>query len=266
MDVKEWLGEDNKIGIDIWEHKYRFNDESFETWLDRVSNGDADLRTLIKEKKFLFGGRTLSNRGLNNGNYFNCFSAGYVEDSYEDIMDVCKKIGLTFKAQGGQGLSLSKIRPKGTNIGERYQSDGIVPFMELFNSVTSVTSQAGSRKGALLMSLDIRHKEAEQFITIKTNDEKITKANLSLEIDDEFMNAVKEYYTSGKTVTLHEKREYSGHIIEYDIVPIKLYKLMMQSAYDWGEPGVLFTDRFRNYNLMELDDRYNVETCNPLAI
>jgi ribonucleotide reductase alpha subunit len=263
ITAEQWLGEDNKLGLDILNKKYFYNDETLEEWINRVSGGDDELAQLILDKKFLFGGRVLSNRGLNNGNYFNCFSAGFVEDDYTDIMDVVKKLGLTYKAQGGQGISLSKLRPKGTPIGNRYKSDGIIPFMELYNTVTSITSQAGSRKGALLISLDIRHKEAESFINIKTNPERITKANLSLEIDDEFMKAVKAYYDTGEEVVLQEKREYSGHIVEYDIVPIRLYKKMMECAYEYGEPGCIFTNEFRNYNMLEFDDDYNVDTCNP---
>ena len=263
MTVQEWLGKDNKLGIDAFENKYRWNNETLDEWFDRVSGHDESVANLIRNKKFLFGGRVLSNRGLNNGSLNNCYSAGYVEDSFQDIMDVNTKLGLTYKAQGGQGVSLTKLRPKGTPIGERYTSDGIIPFLELFNKTTAITSQAGSRKGALLVSLDIRHKQAEEFITIKTNTDKIDKANLSLEIDDEFMSAVKKYYDTGEVITLHERRNYSGHIVEYDITPIKLYKLMMQSAYDWGEPGCIFTNMFRNYNIMEFDDEYQIETCNP---
>lgn len=266
MDIKEWLGEDNQIGIDIWTKKYQHNDETLDEWFERVSGGDLEVKQLIKEKKFLFGGRVLANRGIKGaGNYYNCFSAGYVPDDYEKILDKCKEIGVTFKNQGGQGISLSKLRPKGTPIGELYESDGILGFMELFNCVTDKTSQGGARKGALMISLDVRHKEAEDFITIKTNEDKITKANLSLEIDDEFMNAVNEYYTTGEEIVLHEKREYSGHIIEYDVVPIKLYKKMMQVVYDWGEPGCIFTNRARNYNLLEFDDEYEIATTNPLT-
>ena len=64
MTIKEWLGEDNQLGIDIWEKKYRHNNETFDEWLNRVSGGNEELRLLIKEKKFLFGGRILSNRGM----------------------------------------------------------------------------------------------------------------------------------------------------------------------------------------------------------
>lgn len=264
ITVKDWLGDDNILGQDIWKKKYCYANETFDEWLNRVSGGNEELKQLIYEKKFLFGGRALANRGTNTkGSMFNCYSHGYVDDSIEDIMKTNTDLALTYKAQGGQGLSLSKIRPKGTMIGKEYQSDGIVPFMELFNTTTSSISQGGARKGALMMSIDIRHKEAPTFITIKSNDDKITKANLSLEIDDKFMEAVQEYYINGKTITLHEKRDYNGHIVEYDIIPINLYKLMVETVYDWGEPGCIFTNRFRNYNLMQYDDDYEVISSNP---
>ena len=142
--VVDWLGEDNKIGCDIWHKKYRHGTETFDEWLDRVSGGDEELRKLIKERKFLFGGRTLANRGIpNSGNYFNCFSSGFIPDDYSGIMDKLKEVGITFKAEGGQGVSMSKLRPKGAPIGEQYQSDGIIPFIEMFNCITQATSQGG---------------------------------------------------------------------------------------------------------------------------
>lgn len=264
MKVQEWLGENNQLGIDIWNRKYRHNNESFDEWLDRVSGGDAEVRQLIAERKFLPGGRILSNRGVEGvGSLSNCYSHGYVLDDFGDIMQTNTNLALTYRAQGGQGISLSKLRPKDTPIGDRYVSDGIVPFMEMYNATTNAVSQGGSRKGALLIGLDIRHKEAATFITIKTNENSIDKANLSLEIDDEFMEAVDTYYKTGEVITLHEKRDYSGHIVEYDIVPIELYKLMIKTAYDWGEPGCIFTNRFRNYNILEKDEDYEIEICNP---
>ena len=264
MNVIEWLGETNQIGQDIWQKKYRHEDESFDQWLDRVSGGDENLRDLIEQKKFLFGGRVLANRGVpNTGNFYNCFSAGFVEDDYSSIMDTLKEVGITFKYQGGQGISMTKLRPKGTQIGENYKSDGIIPFIEMFNTVTQGTSQGGSRKGALMISLDINHKEAENFIKLKTDLNAVTKANLSMEIDDEFMTAVQEFYYDGTVRVLHKKYNYNGHIVEYDITPIELYKLMMEVVWDYGEPGCIFVDEFRNHNFLELDDDYQVETCNP---
>ena len=264
MTVKDWLGENNQLAQDIWQRKYRHNNESFEEWLDRVSAGDNELRKLIIEKKFLMGGRTLANRGLNNtGSLFNCYSRGYIEDDYYDIMDAAKDIGITFKAQGGQGISLTKLRPKGTPIKTEYYSDGIVPFIKIFNEVTAGTSQGGARKGALMLSIDARHKEAETFIKIKSKEGEIEKANLSLELDDEFMRAVEKYYDTGEVVVLHEKRNYSGHEIEYDVTPIEIFKMLVDNCYDWADPACLFTNKFRNYNLMQFDEDYEIETCNP---
>ena len=186
MTVEEWLGKDNKLGIDIWEKKYRYNNESFDEWLDRVSGGDEKVKQLIQEKKFMFGGRTLSNRGTDKkGSMSNCYSRGFVKDNLEDLMQAASDIAITFKAQGGQGISLSKLRPKGCGINHgQFKSDGIIPFMEIYNRVTESISQGGSRKGALIMTLDAWHKEAREFITIKSEEGKIQKANLSLEIDD----------------------------------------------------------------------------------
>lgn len=254
----DWLGEDNTIGQSIMERKYRRRDESFDEFLDRVSGGDEEVRKLIYEKKFLLGGRSMANRGIDtNATYFNCYSIGFVPDDFASIMDYAKKIGLTFKAQGGQGLSLSKLRPQGTQIGKDYASDGIIPFMKLFNEVTAATSQGGARKGALMMSLDAWHKEAHDFIDIKSNPGMIEKANLSLELDDEFMRTA--YELGDKTIT----RNYSGHEVTYNVVPIYILRHMAEVAWDWGEPGALFTDRLRNYNLMQYDSKYQIETTNP---
>ena len=238
--AKQWLN-NNQLSYDIWDKKYRYNNESFEEWLNRVSGGDVEIKRLIFEKKFLFGGRTLANRGTNKGSLNNCYSAGFVPDSLDGIMQTARDIAMTFKAQGGQGLSLSKIRPKGSLINNTFKSDGIVPFMEIFNTVTESVSQGGSRKGALMMSLDINHPEIETFITIKSDHNKITKANLSVEIDDPFMYKIE-----------------CG-----DIEANRIFNILCEQACKHAEPGVLFTNRLRNYNLMEHIDSYQIETTNP---
>ena len=261
MTVEQWLN--TELGVQIWNGKYKNGDETFDQWLDRISRGNEDIKRLIIEQKFLFGGRTLANRGLSNGSYSNCYSSGYVKDDLEDIMSVNSKLAMTYKAQGGQGVSLSLIRPKGASIAGRYISDGIVPIMEMFNKTTECITQGGSRKGALMISLDITHKEAETFITIKSNPEKINKANLSVEIDDEFMQMVKMSYADKKDYTMDIERTYGGKVIKYTICPIKIYKLLMQKAWESAEPGVIYTNRFRNYNLMQFCDDYQIETCNP---
>jgi ribonucleoside-diphosphate reductase alpha chain len=236
----KWLNE-NQLSYDIWNNKYRNGNESFENWVCRVSGANDKIADLIVKHKFLFGGRTLANRGIeNSGSYSNCYSIGYVPDSLEGIMDVASKIALTFKAQGGQGLSLSKIRPKGSLIKNKYPSDGIVPFMHIFNTVTESISQGGSRKGALLMSIDATHPEALTFIKIKENPNEITKANLSVECSNDFMWRT-----------------------DLDSNYTEIFNAICESAWKSAEPGLIFTDRFRNYNLMEYVNDYQIETCNP---
>lgn len=257
MTVQEWLGE-NKLSLDIWNNKYRYNNESFDQWLDRVSGNNSEIKRLIKEKKFLFGGRTLANRGVpNSGSFSNCYSIGYVPDSLEGIMDVAHKIALTFKAQGGQGLSLSKIRPKGTLINGQFSSDGIVPFMNIFNTITESISQGGSRKGALMMSLDVLHPEIETFITIKEDLDKINKANLSVEINDEFMENI-----NSENYEFTVETEYSGTEKRVSNNK-KIFDTICKSAWKSAEPGILFTNKLRNYNMMEFVDEYQIETTNP---
>lgn len=114
------------------------------------------------------------------------------------------------------------------------------------------------------MSIDAKHPQAKDFITIKSDLHKINNANLSVEVDDEFMEAVDKYYKTGEKVTLHIKSPFKGYP-DYDIVPIDIYKLMMDQAYKYAEPGVLFMNRFKNYNIMEHVTSYNIESCNPCS-
>ena len=263
--AEEWLGNDNKLGQDIWHKKYQYKNESVQEFFNRVSGGDEEMAALIAEKKALFGGRINSNRGTEKkASLSNCYTLGKVPDSLEEIMEASRDIAMTFKSQGGQGLSLSLIRPKGCGVlNGQFKSDGIVPFMEIFNQTTASVSQGGSRKGALIMTLDAWHAEAERFITIKTTEGKIEKANLSLEIDDEFMEAVEKYYNTGEIITKKISRDYEGNHVEYEVTPIEIYKKMIETAWDWGEPGCIFTNRFCNYNIMEKDEDYNIVSPNP---
>lgn len=261
MTVEEWLN-NNKLSIDIFNKKYRNGEETLEDWFKRVSSNNPVIERLIRDKKFLFGGRTLSNiNTTKEGSFSNCYSHGFVEDSLDDIMQTATDIAKTFKVQGGQGLSLSKIRPKGALINGQFESDGIVPFMEIFNRVTESISQGGSRKGALMMSIDIWHPEAEKFITIKSDLQRINKANLSLEIDDDFMEAVEKGITKVTRTFHYNEKEY-----KYEVNPVKLFEIICQQAWDYAEPGILYTNKLRNYNILEFDEDYNIETTNPCKL
>ena len=136
MTVEQWLGKDNTLGIDIWNKKYRYNNESFDEWLDRVSGGDSDLRQLILEKKFLFGGRILSNRGLDKlgekVTLSNCYVVEPPEDNIESIFDCAKKLARTYSYGGGCGVDISKLAPKGARVtNTAKETSGSVSFMDL---------------------------------------------------------------------------------------------------------------------------------------
>ena len=151
MRVEEWLGAENQIGIDIWHKKYQNGNESFDEWLDRVSGGDKAIRSLIKEKKFLFGGRILANRGLNkNGEkvtYSNCYVIAPPEDSIESIFECASKLARTFSYGGGCGIDLGKLAPRGAKIhNTAKETSGAVSFMDLYSMVTGLIGQSGRRK------------------------------------------------------------------------------------------------------------------------
>lgn len=258
ITLEEWLGND-KLSILIWNTKYKYKDESFEQWLDRVSDGNEEIKKLIIEKKFIFGGRTLSNRGTKSGSYSNCYSIGHVPDNLDGILDVNSKIAKTYKYQGGQGLDLSKIRPKGASINGEYTSDGIEPFMEMFNTTTQSISQGGARKGALMMSINAWHPESELFINIKNNRDRINKANLSVLFDDDFMDQIKN--NDDSEVEFNEL--YGNYPYQYNIKPVTLWKQFCKNARDHAEPGALFENRLKSYNFMQYVSDYEIETTNP---
>lgn len=150
MLINEWLGNENQLGIDIWEKKYKFENETFDEWLERVSDGDKEIAQLIKDKKFLFAGRILANRGLDKVGkkitYSNCYVIPQVEDSIESIYDTCAKLARTFSYSGGCGVDISKLRPRGMKVNNASNSTtGAVSFMDTFSQVTGTIGQNGRR-------------------------------------------------------------------------------------------------------------------------
>lgn len=152
MTVEEWLGKDNEIGLSIWEKKYRYKNESFDEWLDRVSGKNKDVRDLILNKKFLFGGRILANRGIKDRKLTlsNCYVITPPEDNIESIFECASKLARTFSYGGGAGIDLSRLRPCGASTNNAAkESTGPVSFMDIFSQVTGTISQSG-RRGKLL--------------------------------------------------------------------------------------------------------------------
>ena len=114
MTVEQWLGPDNKIGIDIWKRKYQHNNESFEEWLDRVSGGVDIYKEAIRSKKFIPGGRILSGRGVDDCkmSLSNCYVIEPPKDNLESIYDSRKKLARTYSYGGGCGIDISKLAPR----------------------------------------------------------------------------------------------------------------------------------------------------------
>ena len=265
MQVEEWLGQDNQLGMDIWKNKYQNNGESFDQWLDRISAGNDQIRELIAQKKFLFGGRILSNRGLENMgrkvSLSNCYVVNPPEDNIESIFDCAKKLARTYSYGGGCGVDISGLAPHGARINNAAkETSGAVSFMELFSLVTELIGQNG-RRGALMISIDCSHPDVEEFVDLKTDLNKVTKANISVRIDQEFMEAVKE----NKTYRLHYTREATGQVIEREVNARDLFHHIAEVNWDYAEPGALFWDRVKSWTLLANTPEFSFAGVNPCA-
>lgn len=266
MTVQEWLGKDNKLGIDIWEKKYKWNNESFDEWLDRVTGGNRDLRELIIKKKFLFGGRILSNRGMEKKGekvtLSNCYVITPPEDNIESIFECAKKLARTYSYGGGCGVDISNLAPRGAKVtNTAKETSGAVSFMDLYSVVTGLIGQNG-RRGALMLSISCEHPDLEEFIGIKSDLDRVTKANISIRITDKFMVAVK----NRQPFTLNFTREATGEVITKEINAYEFFHKICEMNWDYGEPGMLFWDKIENWNLLSCDDDFHYAGTNPLAI
>ena len=263
MFVEEWLGKENQLGIDIWKKKYQRNGESFEDWLERVSGGDADVAELIAAKKFLFGGRILSNRGIDDEKvtYSNCYVISPPEDNIESIYDTAKKLARTYSYGGGCGIDISKLAPCGAKVNNQAKStSGAVSFMDTFSQVTEQIGQNG-RRGALMISIDCTHPDLEKFITVKSDLNKVTSANISVRVTDRFMVAVK----NDEDWELYYKRNETGEEIKKTVKARDIFDLLCRNNWDYAEPGILYWDRITNWNLVSNDKDFEYAGVNPCA-
>ncbi|EET60613.1 ribonucleoside-diphosphate reductase, adenosylcobalamin-dependent [Marvinbryantia formatexigens DSM 14469] len=265
MVIEEWLGKDNQLGMDIWERKYRSEGEDFEAWISRISGGNEEIARYIKEKKFLFGGRILSNRGLDQKDrkvtYSNCYVITPPKDEIEDIFECAKKLARTYSYGGGCGIDISGLAPRGARIhNAAKETSGAVSFMELYSMVTALIGQNG-RRGALMISIDSSHPDVEEFINLKTDLEKVTKANISVRIHEDFMKAVKE---NGEYL-LSFTREVTGERIEKTVQAKELFHKIALTNWDYAEPGALFWDRITGWNLLSNTKEFSYAGVNPCA-
>lgn len=251
------------LQYDIWSQKYEYNNEGFEGFLDRVSGGNQDLRKLIRDKKFLFGGRILAGRGLNEKGikttYSNCYVLPEPKDNIESIFDTAKLMARTFSYGGGVGISIGNLRPRGAKVhNSAKETTGATSFMDLYSMVTGLIGQ-NNRRGALMISIPSSHPDLEEFISIKSDLNKVTKANISIMITDDFMEAVvnKQPYTLSFTV------EDTGEVISKVVDADKLFTKMAEMNYDYAEPGLLMKSKIDGYHLMSEDPDFKYAGVNP---
>lgn len=235
MELQDWKL--SELGEDIWKKKYQRNGESFEDWLERVSGGDLDVIQLIVDKKFLFGGRILSNRGITNRGvtYSNCYVIAPPEDSIEGIYITAMKLARTFSYGGGCGVDISTLRPKGAEVhNAALTTSGAVSFMDVLEQTARVIGQNG-RRGALMISMDSSHPDIHDFIDAKL-DNKLEKCNISVRMSAKDME---------------DKPEILDHIAA--------------NNYDWAEPGILYWDTIESYNLLDEFKDFKYAGVNPCA-
>ena len=170
----------------------------------------------------------------------NCFVIGLdgQADSYGGIIRIDEEQVQLMKRRGGVGHDLSHIRPKGSPVkNSALTSTGLVPFMERYSNSTREVAQDG-RRGALMLSVSIKHPDAEAFIDAKMTEGKVTGANVSVKLDDEFMQAAinNQPYTQQYPIDSKEP------LTQKDINASELWKKIVHNAWKSAEPGVLFWD------------------------
>lgn len=193
----------------------------------------------------------------------NCFVIGNDarSDSYGGIMKMDEEQVQLMKRRGGVGHDLSHIRPSGSQVKNcAITSTGVVPFMERYSNSTREVAQDG-RRGALMLSISIKHPDAEQFIDAKMTPGKITGANVSVRIDDKFMEAVKNGTTYTQQYPIHSETP----TYTQEIDARKLWNKIIHNAWKSAEPGVLFWDTIAKEAIPDCyeDEGFKTVSTNP---
>ncbi len=225
---------------------------------------EKELFDLFAEFKYIVpqgGPMTGIGNDFQTGSLSNCFVVGNGADSYGGIMMVDQEQVQLMKRRGGVGHDLSHIRPKGSPVkNSALTSTGIVPFMERFSNSTREVAQDG-RRGALMLSVSIKHPDSEQFIDAKMDEGKVTGANVSVKIDDEFMKAVRN------SSMYHQKYPINSDEPVYtrETDATKLWQKIIFNAWKSAEPGILFWDTVIRESVPDCyaDFGYGTVSTNP---
>ena len=276
MKETEWLN-NNELSLNIYNKKYRYNDETLEEFFDRISHKYSPIRHYIENKQFIFAGRILASRGVSDkkATLSNCYVITPPEDNIESIFECAAKLARTYSYGGGCGITLSKLRPNGARVHNAAKTTcGPVGFMDLFSQVTQTIGQAG-RRGALMIALDVNHPDIEEFINCKTNLQRVNFANISIQVNDAFMKAVENDEDYILRWPCDAKVDAVGDIPYNELTPIgdtyvkkvrakEIFNKLVKNNWDYAEPGILYWDRIQGYNLLDNTD-FKYAGVNPCA-
>lgn len=269
------------------EETYEYNEKEnvklklSEYGYNRVKLDEEKIYSLFKDFKYVVpAGSVMCGLGSKlPTSLSNCWVIDGANDSLDDIFRVCNEQSQLFKRRGGVGFDISKLRPNGAKVNNsaRY-STGAVSFMDLFSNVTNTIAQSG-RRGALMISMHIEHPDAKEFIEKKQDLTKVTGANISVQIGDDFMNAVinnDDYFQRWPIDTdlvfdknveynkLNETIDKNGNVIYYRRIKAKeLWDTLIHCAWNTAEPGIIFKTRHYNYSPDGLYPQFRGTSTNP---
>jgi len=282
---KEYFGGD-ELAARVWANKYALKDSYgnlFERNPDemhirlakeiaRIENryhnpmSEEKVYSLLKDFKYIIPqGGPMS--GIGNkyqiASLSNCFVIGHKNpaDSYGGIMKIDQEQVQLMKRRGGVGHDLSHIRPQGSPVlNSALTSTGVVPFMERYSNSTREVAQDG-RRGALMLSISSKHPDAEKFIDAKLEAGKVTGANVSVRIDDAFMQSV----VSNKPYVQQYPVDSKDPLFEQKTDASKIWKKIVHNAWKSAEPGILFWDTIINESVADsyADLGYRTVSTNP---
>jgi ribonucleoside-diphosphate reductase alpha chain len=191
----------------------------------------------------------------------NCVVLPEIYDSYGGIFYTDQQLAQLFKRRCGVGIDLSSIRPAGMRVSNAAgTTSGAVSFMERFSNTTREVAQHG-RRGALMITMDVAHPDIEQFVTIKQDLTKVTGANVSVRISDEFMQAVE----NDTDFTLRFPVDSNRPLMTRKINARQLWNTIIECAHRTAEPGIIFWDRQHDYSTSSLYPGFKNVSTNPCS-
>ncbi|MDP4063912.1 hypothetical protein IMCC1933_14150 [Rhodobacteraceae bacterium IMCC1933] len=256
------------IAEQIWDMKYRFKqvdgtpiDKTVEDSWQRIARALAAVETApaewepkfydaLADFKFLPAGRITAGAGTErNVTLFNCFVMGTIPDSMGGIFDMLKEAALTMQQGGGIGYDFSTIRPKGAKVkGVAADASGPLSFMDVWDAMCRTIMSAGSRRGAMMATMRCDHPDILDFITAKRDPARLRMFNVSVLVTDAFMEAVKADEPWDLV--------FEGEVCR-SLRAVELWDQIMNSTFEFAEPGVIFIDRINQAN--------NLNYCETIA-